>query len=107
MGGGVRLDGSQSRIISKGEFEVDSGLFLLKDDLDGHSVESIVKGIVRFPVVHIRFGKFTYGLEIHIRFGFTYGLEFTYGSHTDQILIYLLKTVIHRFHGTFLPASQN
>jgi len=54
-GGGVRLDGAQSRIISKGEFEVDSGLLLLKDDLDGHSVESIVKGVIRFPVVHIRF----------------------------------------------------
>jgi len=25
----------------------------------------------------------------------------------DQILVYLLKTEIHRFHGTFLPASQN
>ena len=54
-GGGVGLDGAHSRIISKGEFEIDSGLLVLKDDLNGHGVESIVERIVGFPVVHIRF----------------------------------------------------
>ena len=52
---GIGLDGAHSRIISKGEFEIDSGLLVLKDDLYGHGVESVVERIVGFPVVHIRF----------------------------------------------------
>ena len=42
-------------MISKGKFEIDSGLLVLKDDLYGHGIERVVEGIVRFPVVHIRF----------------------------------------------------
>ncbi len=51
---GVGLDCTQTRIISKGEFEVYPGLLVLKDDFDRHGIVGVVQRIVGLSIVNVR-----------------------------------------------------